>query len=868
MQKIILFFLFLLLSGVGAAQFADQFEDGDFSVNPVWHGDVEKFIVDGGVLRLNDNAAGQAFLATASSLVHDTQWDFWVRLAFTPSSNNHPRIYLVSNSQDLSAPLNGYYLQIGKDGGDNKRLYFYRQDGTEGTEIMVGNTNLATSSNNRLRIRVTRNDQGHWAFFADQTGGHLFSPQGEVIDQVHTSSSWFGVRCLYTVSNANRFYFDDFRVDELIPDTIPPVVEMVQVTSSNALVVHFNKALSSVSAEMVSNYVVDRGVGHPMIASLSKEQPNMVQLLFADHFNANQVYSIRISEVLDVAGNRMVNYEDAFVYYVPQLFDVVFNELMVDPTPEVSLPAHEFIELYNTTDFPVNMEGWVFQHANTRRTLPVSVLPAKGLLLLVTEAAYPFFEDAGHVVAVPGLSGTALTNAGADLLLFDQQDNLISFVSYADTWYQDPARSEGGWSLEKIDPYNLCQGKENWRASVNPRGGTPGLPNSWLAENPDLVPPNLLRAGMEDNHTLVLVFSEPMEVNSLESPLNFVADHGLGQPLSAEALLPDFSKVRLVFGNPIEPDLIYKVVATGLSDCAGNPPVKNTARFGLPQTAAPSDVVINEVLFNPTDNGSRYIELYNRSSNIIDLKDYRIASKDTIGHFLISIQDIVSESYLFFPGEYLVLTTSPDAVLHAYMTPNPESLLRLGGLPRMTNANGVLVFASKSLEEIDLFVYDESMHFPLLTTYKGVSLERLNPDRPSMEKSNWHSAAQNVGFGTPGYKNSQFTLDVETASSQVEVYPEVFSPDGDGHDDLLNISYAYDQPGYVANISIFDSRGRMIRFLNKGVLLGTSGILTWDGMTDDGRKAPVGIYIVHLEVFDLAGNVRNHKKTVVLGGRL
>jgi hypothetical protein len=869
MIKSIVAFVVVCMPLLLYAQFSDDFSDGDFISNPAWYGNVEKFIVEDNMLRLNDQAAGQAWLATASGLVNNTQWELWLRLAFTPSNNNHPRVYLVSDSQNLGEALNGYYIRIGKDGGDNKRLYFYRQDGTVSTEIMAGSMNLAATTNNRIRIKVTRDFDGNWDFFADPAGGHLFTPQGSVNDAYHTVSGWFGVLCRYTVSNANRFYFDDFFVNEIVPDTVPPAVDAIQVVSSNTLKVIFSKVVDNASAENVNNYTINQGIGNPIVASPDPSMPNEVSLVFPQNFLSNIVYTMQIQNVQDHAGNTMADYSGEFVDYHPLPFDLVFNELMANPTPVVGLPDHEYIELYNTTDFPVDIEGWTLQHGNTRRPIPFASIPAKGFILLVTEAAFPHFQSYGNVVAVPGLSAIALTNAGTDLLLFDSQDMLISFVSYSDEWYRDPAKSNGGWSLEKIDPYNFCQGRENWRAATDPKGGTPAAPNSVQASNPDVTPPDLIRAGYIDNNTMTLFFSEPMDRTSLEDIANYQVSPDLGGAFYATALLPDFSKVTLSFEQSMEAGVVYEIALnTRLTDCTGNPIQKRTARVAIPQVAEAMDVVINEVLFNPPDQGSRYIELYNRSHKVIDLKDHLMTSKDTVDGFFTTIQEISSLSYLFFPDEYLVLTTNPDAVKRTYMTPSPEAFVRMGGMPRMTNANGVLVFANKSLQQIDMFVYEEDMHLALLTNYQGVALERLNPNWPTQDRSNWHSAAQSVGFGTPGFRNSQYTTTQTAVVGHFELDPEVFSPDGDGVDDLLSISYSLDRPGYVANIRVFDSRGRLITYLSRGELLSTSGVITWDGTTDTSQKAPLGIYIVHIELFDLQGQVRNFRKTAVLGGRL
>jgi len=866
-RKICLFLLFAwpLFS---VAQFTDDFSDGNFTSNPAWVGDTDKFIVELGVLRLNDNQAGQSYLATESSINLEAQWEFWVRLAFTPSNNNHPKIYLISNVQNLKGPLNGYFIQIGRDGGDNKRIYLLRQDGAETTQLLAGSQNLATVTNNIMRIKVTRDENGLWEVWADPAGGHMYIPQGIATDLTYTETSWFGLVCNYTVTNANRFYFDDFVVGDLVPDLEPPKVTAVEVVSANQLNVHFSKVVEPATAEDTDNYFVSHGIGNPLTASRIPTQPNIVSLLFTQSFTENLFYQIEVDNVEDFSGNVMEAFSGPFVLYVAQRFDVIFNELMADPTPEVGLPPFEYIELYNTTEFPINISGWILQHGSTQRVLPFGLIEPGGYILLVAESAVQAFLPFGNVVGVPGLSSTALTNAGTSLLLFDQNGQLVSFVNYTDRWYRNPAKSNGGWSLEKIDPLNFCQGAENWTASENPQGGTPGASNSVLGSNPDNAKPDLLRAGFVDEFNVKLFFSETIDQQSLLA-LTQAGNFGIGNILSVESLLPDFSTALINLETPLETGRIYEITLPAqISDCAGNTINRRSARLAIPQPAVPFDAVINEVLFNPPDGGSRYIELYNRSEKVIELKNHTISSKDTIQNFLIGIREISSESYLFFPGDYVVLTTSPEAVLNTFMTSQPNALIRVDAMPSMTNTSGIIVLASKSLVEIDQFAYHENMHFALLTNKKGVALERVNYHRPTQNRSNWHSASQSAGFGTPGYRNSQYSAGLTKQEGEIEVYPEVFSPDSDGHDDLLTISYRFENPGYVATVRIFDSRGRLIRNLARAELLAVNGAFTWDGTTDDYQKAPIGIYIIHLEVTDLSGNVNHYRKTAVLGGRL
>ena len=867
MERKLLLLALIILPRLIYAQFTDDFSDGDFTQNPTWFGETHKFIVEEQILRLNDNQAGQAWLATASSVMDNTQWEFWVRLAFTPSNNNHPRIYLVSDSEDLSGPLNGYYIRIGKDGTNNKRLYFYRQSGETSVELLEGATNIATTTNNRLRIRATRDDAGNWEFRADPTGGELYLPQGNVTDNEFTTTQYFGILCNYTVSNASGFYFDDFYVGDIIEDTTIPEITHLIASDPNTLELTFNKAVEPITAQNINNYFVNKGIGPPAIAIRPDEAPNKVILIFAQSFTQAEQYTLSVLNIRDYLDRIMDPFTGNFTWYVPQKFDLVFNEIMANPTPPIGLPAHEYIELYNTSDFSINLQGWTLQHGTTERQITEGVIPPKGYIVLTHPSALDALEEFGNVVAIPGLSTTALTNAGTLLVLYNKNGDMISWVRYSDTWYRNPSKADGGWALEKIDPYNFCQGDENWTASNDPRGGTPGTANSVLDNNPDTDSPYVLRAGYVSHNRISVFFSESMETALLGNRENYTLKNFAGEITNAVVYFPDASKVELSLSQSLEPGVVYEVeVSQSLTDCAGNLLAANRARIGMPEPADSMDVVLNEILFNPPDRGVRYVELYNRSQKIIDLKDYTLSSKDTITGVLTGIREITAESRLLFPGDYMVLTPDPAIVQSQYMTNNPLNFVPMT-LSTMTNTRGIVVFASKGQQVIDMFIYQEDMHYVLLTDKKGVALERLNYHRPTQSRSNWHSAAQSAGFGTPGYKNSQFTMDPEGQQEVFEVYPRVFSPDNDGHDDLLNIAYNLDTPGYTANISIFDSRGRRVRILSRSELLSTEGFITWDGATDDNQKADVGIYIIHIELFDPQGNVRNYRKTAVLAAR-
>ncbi|MBK6774943.1 MAG: hypothetical protein IPG74_03525 [Flavobacteriales bacterium] len=83
-----------------------------------------------------------------------------------------------------------------------------------------------------------------------------------------------------------------------------------------------------------------------------------------------------------------------------------------------------------------------------------------------------------------------------------------------------------------------------------------------------------------------------------------------------------------------------------------------------------------------------------------------------------------------------------------------------------------------------------------------MSLERNNPARPSSDNNtNWHSAAEAAGLGTPGYQNSQYGPTSEP-SGELTVDRAIFSPDNDGFEDVLTVNYRLDEPGFLPGTRI------------------------------------------------------------------
>jgi len=860
-----IFVLVLCFPLIVSAQVFDDFEDGDFNNNPQWTGITEKFLVNSNKqLQLDDTDAGSSYLVTANTASIDAEWRIWVKLSFSPSDNNNARFYLISDQEDVSQALNGYFLQFG-EGGSDDAIELFRQDGTNYQSVCRGTDGWLASSF-EIRVKVTRDVAGNWQVLADPTGGENFQLECEGNDPAYTSTDYIGINCKYTLSNSTKFYFDDIYAGDIIVDNEPPVLLSVSAQTSTSLLLVFSESLEEQSAENEENYLVDGGIEMPESASLMEGNASQVLLDFGDAFVNGFNYTLSVSGIKDLAENMMTPQQVSFSYFIATASDVVINEIMADPSPTVGLPNFEFIELFNQTDVIISLDEWILTIGTSDKVFENVSIEPKGYLIVAKDDAESELAAYG---SFHGFSSFSLTNSGQMLELKSKNSIIVSSVSYTDNWYKDPDKEDGGWSLEQINPSNVCSGGDNWLASSDPRGGTPGAENSVYDDI--ILLPGIERFEVFANNILHLYFNQEMDLQSLEDPANYIVDKEIGNPSIVFTNNDETNFAELYFSEAFAEGEIYNLtINSSVTNCLGLEMLRDTTiSFGLAQPADSLDIVINEVLFNPWTNGVDYVEIYNRSPKIIDLNSLQLGTikysppnpPDT------SFYTITYQQTIIIPGAFMLLTSSPETVKKQYYTSNPEAFLKMDPFPAYNNDEGTVILSTFTGQMLDLFNYSEDMQYPLLNYVDGVSLERTNYNTATADINNWHSAAESVGFGTPAYRNSQY-VSSEMINEPVVVEPEIFSPDNDGYNDLISIKYTFDQPGYNMTTQIFNAKGQLIKKLVNNEYLGTTGSINWDGIQDDNTKAPIGIYIFYIQIFDLEGNVKHYKKTGVLASKL
>jgi len=546
-------------------------------------------------------------------------------------------------------------------------------------------------------------------------------------------------------------------------------------------------------------------------------------------------------------------------------YDILITEIMADPSPPVGLPNAEWIELKNVSVTPVNLQGWRLADATgSSGPLPSFTLQPDSFLVVCSSSALAALAAWGTAVSVT--SFPSLDNDGDQLSLRSANGRTIHAVSYQSSWYRNELKKDGGWSLEMIDTRLPCISSSNWKASTHPNGGTPGKKNANDSLLNDQAAPGLVRAYSTDSISIVLVFDEPVDSLLAAQPANYSVTGGISI-LSAICLPPLFQQVQLKTASALIRDTIYTITAVNIKDCRGNSiGSRNKVRTGIPADPKTGEWVINEILFNPLSNGYDYVEFLNHGRRIIDVSKIFIANRNSSGA-ISSIKPLSNSPFYVFPGEHLVETSDPLRLQLFYLVKNPDLVLAVDVPPAFPDDEGDVICLDAQGNILDEVNYKDDWHFKLIDNPEGISLERIDPAGPSNDPRNWHSAASTVGYGTPSYRNSQYKIQ-NSITVKIAVNPPLFSPDNDGLDDITSIQYQAEAPGYMASLTIFDMAGRPVKYLVRNELLGINGSWNWDGLSDTGKKLPLGNYVLLAELLNLNGRVEKIKKLITLAGRL
>ncbi|BDX37870.1 hypothetical protein CYCD_12250 [Tenuifilaceae bacterium CYCD] len=801
-------------------------------------------------------------LGTENILGNPVEWEFTIQNGdWDPSSDNYFYFIAAASSLDLNSSAT-VGLAVGiNPSSNNDSLSLWSFAGTKRTNLIV--TPFDWNENDEVRVRLTLSPLGKLSLWYQPNQSKIMLFGGETNLSNQYSLNFAGFVFGYTASRAGQLWIDNLKI---CTAKYPPILQSAKSLNLTTVKVDFTQNVTAESASQTQNYQIktSSGVIIPAIkVTCDSEKQNEV-ILTTDKMPLGDL-TLTVQRVKNEDGYYLTDSTAFGIGAEGNLGRLIINEIMANPIPSNGLPEYEYIELFNPTNDTVNVQGWKMHFNSTVATLPLANILPKNYEVICTSTAAANLSEYGQAIGVTGFP--SLLNDGMLLKLFDNKGNLISFADYNKTWYNDNTRNSGGYSLECIDPSNLAEGINNWHASLAQIGGTPCAANSVANSNPDITKPNVVSLDILDDKTLEVLFNEPMDSLTLTLAENYSIDNEIGNP--SEVLITGelFDKVKISFSNPIAAEQIYELtISDEVKDFVGNALDFTQIKLGLPQVPSSGDLVINEILFNPYTGGVDFVELYNNSSKCLDLSKINIANRNLTDLSISQSYPASDTARLLFQNEFVVITENPELVKQFYQCQNPSAFIWASSLASLNNDEGYVVMLTENNNVVDEVHYTEEMHSKMLNDYKGISLERINPNLSSADASTWQSASQVVGFATPTYKNSQYT-DATTSTSSFTLTPETFSPDGDGKDDFLLINYNLPEAGFVANIKVYTSNGVEIYRLANNLLLGTEGTIRWDGINFSNSRVPVGLYIIYIEYFNLKGEVKKEKKVCVVASR-
>ena len=539
----------------------------------------------------------------------------------------------------------------------------------------------------------------------------------------------------------------------------------------------------------------------------------------------------------------------------PDPGDVIISEIMADPVPAVSLPAREYIEIFNRTGYPVNLKKWTLSDGNSVCSFPEKIILPANYMILCQVQDTSLFKGYGNVAGLK--SFPVLTDGGKILFISDSTANLIHGVEYSSEWYDDDLKSDGGWSLEIVDTEYPFSMEENWHASLSRTGGTPGLMNSVSRENPDRAFSGLENVFPYDTVSISLSFTEPV----FDISMNLI-NIQTGGPEADNLVASDplRREYTLHLREPLQKGRIYTIrIGEAITDFAGNRIQISEFSFGIPESAEKGDILFNELLFNPFPAEPDYIELYNCSERIIDASELLLVSVNDELNDTSSITFVLREKRCILPGNYIAVTTDREALLNRFFSSDHDKIFEIANLPSMPDDEGHLILFGRQLDKIDEVFYDEDMHYSLLGGFEGISLEKIRINGKSYDKSQWHSASEMSGWGTPGAPNSVLSYQPGN-DDMAHLSSARITPDNDGYEDFLVIDLKLKGIGNVVSVTVFDETGSFVKTVADNLLAGSEASIVWNGTADDEKLVSTGIYIILISVFDDAGKVLNWKK--------
>ena len=274
-------------------------------------------------------------------------------------------------------------------------------------------------------------------------------------------------------------------------------------------------------------------------------------------------------------------------------------------------------------------------------------------------------------------------------------------------------------------------------------------------------PLQILSAGVEQGHTLVIQFNHAISVDANQ---RFLLSNSYGQPQKAtiedRTLLLEFADY--IYSNH------YQLQIGGLMSLTTDEIWEDTTHsFEIISPTPAGAVLINELMADPNPKGllpkdpilprdasQEYIELLNTTGKAIWLKDF-------------TYNGGAIEDFTLAAGEFVLLTSASSQEAFAPFS----RVVAVNPFRTLPNLSGQVIIADAFGTMVDSISYSQTWYGSTQKRSGGWALERVNPFLPCSDQDNWRASVSPQG-GTPGRTNSVFD---ESPDSRPFLLTDIFT---------------------------------------------------------------------------------------------
>ncbi len=744
MRKI-LWMVGLFLNSFTFGQVSEGFSDGEVLYHPVWVGDTARFRVNQAkqLQSTTINRSDTAHLSTINKNILNTTWEFYTQLNIDPSSSNQIRIYLASDNVNPDSSSNSYFIQIGETGASDS-YDLYKKSGKTIQKLIDGPPRARLKADTlKVWFMAIHRVDGYWELLSRTDTLSNWQMEGSCFDRFMLKCNFFSISIKHTSTRSDKFIVDDIHVYLHEHDTSAPEYVEMEVHDDSIISILFSEELDTTQLFRTNQYALNQNI-QPKKVLINSQNTQLLDIIFKNSIPNGRV-TIKIPIISDLLGNRTDSPQQFQINYtgIPDnnTYDIIFSELMIDPSPNVNLPEIEYIELYNSTQTPINIFQWEFVNGNTNIKLPNYTIPNNQFIILCKQSDTSLLKAYGNVI---GLSTwPALTNTAGNLKLINHRKKIIDEVNYNSSWYKNDSKAQGGFSLEIVTDQKQCGGFYQYEVTNNNNGGTPGSRNSlWGKGNNNEF--YVQHIEFLNDSSIYIKFSQCPDTSVSKLHQNYWLKNINAYPIRHQFINERYDELILTYGVKFKNKKNYQINLLNLVTCHGFSLDEKLFNKIFITNDDTSLLKINELYVDAyPSNGLpeiEYIELYNTTSNAVDLSGYTI---------VISTGKFILPKISLRGHEYIIICSSNDSIIMKTY----GKCIGLNSFPNLSNTSSTITLYNKAGRLIDRVSYKNSWYRDSNKSVGGWSLELIDPYHNCSSTNRWIASSNNVG-GTPGKVNS------------------------------------------------------------------------------------------------------------------